>query len=78
MREKHKDILGHELDLNDIVVYSNHNSLNMGKIIKINPIMIKVEKIIPKSKYANSYNKYPKDVVKINQQEGLLYILKNL
>jgi len=76
--EKHKDILGKEIDLNDIIAFCQNNSLSIGKIIKINPKMIKVEKLNNNLKYKSSYNKYPKDVVKIDQQEGILFILKNL
>ena len=71
---RHTDIFGQELLVDDCVVYPSHNSMVVGKIIKINPKMIKVAKV--GSKNARESNKYPVDIVKVHGPEVTMYLLK--
>lgn len=70
----HKDKLGREIKLGDFVAFPQSNSLEVGKITKLNPKMIKVLKL-PKAK--SDFNKYPYDVVKLEQSDMTWFMLKN-
>ena len=75
---QHKDKLGRLIQLDDFVAYPQSNGLRVGKIIKLNNKMVKVLDITKPSKYKPSeYNKYPHDVVKLEQSDMTWYILKN-
>lgn len=70
----HKDKLGRELRVNDFVAFPQSNSLELGKVVKINPKMVKVLKL-PKSK--TDYNKYPQDCVRLDASDMTWFLLKN-
>lgn len=70
----HKDKLGQEITIDDFVTFPASNTLYLGKVIKINPKMIKVTKI-PSSKYGGTWNKYPDDIIKIDSSLATLYCL---
>jgi hypothetical protein len=70
---EHKDILGNILNVGDIVAFSSHNSLAMGIIDKLNPKMIGLKRV--NSKWRQ--NKYPLDCIKVDEGQGLVYILKH-
>jgi hypothetical protein len=73
----HKDKLGRLIELDDYVAYPSHNSLDFGKVIKINNKMIKVVRV-PMSRYTDSgSNKYPHDMVKVDPKDMTWYLLRN-
>ncbi len=75
---QHKDKLGRLIALDDFVAFPSHNSLSVGKIVKLNNKMVKVLEIKKPNRYgASEYNKYPDDVVKLEQSDMTWYILKN-
>lgn len=71
---KHKDKLGRLLQVGDFVAYPDSNSLCVGKIVKLNPKMVKVLKL-PKATW--DQNKYPADVVKLEASDMTWFMLKN-
>ena len=71
---KHTDVFGQELLIDDCVVFPSHNSLIVGKVIKLNPKMVKVMRV--GGKYASEWNKYPVDLVKVHGAEVTMYLLK--
>ena len=74
---EHKDKLGRSIELDDYVAYPSRNSLEFGKVIKLNNKMVKVVKV-PASAYRDSgSNKYPHDMVKLEAKEMTWYLLKN-
>lgn len=73
---EHKDKLGHVIELNDYVAYPNHNALEFGKVVKINPKMVKVVRVTAK-KNAKEQNKYPADMVKLEAKYMTWYLLNN-
>jgi len=73
----HKDKLGREIKVNDFVAYPTHNSLEFGKVMKINNKMIGVLPVIQKYKHHKNTNKYPSDLVRLEAQDMTWYILKN-
>ncbi len=70
---EHTDILGNTLEIGDVVAFSSHNSLAMGIVDKINPKMIGLKRV--NSRWRQ--NKYPLDCIKVDENMGLLYLLKN-
>ena len=75
---KHKDKLGRVIEIGDFVAYPQSNMLKVGKIIKLNKIMVKVLDITKSTgRKAGEYNKYPHDCVKLEQSDMTWYILKN-
>lgn len=74
----HKDKLGRVINLNDFVCYPDGNSLEIGKVLKINPKMIKVRRIPDKNRrWEDNKNKYSWDCVLVDGKEVTMYILKN-
>ncbi len=75
---QHKDKLGRVIQLDDFVAYPYSNRLRVGRIIKLNKLMVKVLDITKPSKYQPAeYNKYPHDCVKLDASDMTWYILKN-
>ena len=81
---EHFDKLGHSINVGDYVAYPNSNMLELGMIVKLNPKMIKIQRIAKKpSKYKwrndiKFVNKYSKDCIIVDNQLITLYLLKNV
>lgn len=73
---EHRDILGQPLDVGDCVVFPSSNSMYIGKIVKLNPKMVKVAKV-PGGKYVSEWNKYPGDLAKVSGPEVTMFLLKH-
>ena len=73
---EHKDKLGQSINLDDFVAYPSYNSLDIGKVIKLNNKMVKVLRI-PTSRNTKGTNKYPNDMVKVDPKDVTVYLLKN-
>jgi hypothetical protein len=74
----HKDKLNREINVDDFVCYPDGNSLEIGKVVKINPKMIKVSRIPDKKrKWGGEKNKYPFDCVLVEGSQVTMYILRN-
>lgn len=71
----HLDKLGRELAVGDAVCYPHSNTLYIGTIVKINPKMIKVQKI-GKLRWSSEHNKYSFDLIKLDSAEVTMYALK--
>ena len=75
---EHRDKMGRVIHLEDFVCYPDHNSLEIGKVVKINPKMVKVSRIPDKNrKWGSEKNKYPNDMVLVDAKDATFYILKN-
>ncbi len=74
---QHKDKLGRLLSVGDFVAYPTHNSLEFGKVMKVNNKMIGVVPVIQKYKHYKNTNKYPSDIVRLEETDMTWYILKN-
>ncbi len=73
---EHVDKLGRPLELNHYVAYPSHNSLEIGVVTKLNPKMVKVKRV-GNERWRSEYNKYPQDLVVLDSDEMVFYILKN-
>ena len=71
---KHTDVFGQELLVDDCVVFPAHNSMIVGKVIKLTPKMVRVQKV--GGKWSSEWNKYPLDLVKVHGPEVTMYLLK--
>lgn len=74
---EHRDKLGRPIKLDDYVAYPSHNSLQFGKVIKLNNKMIKVIKVPTGKRLDSGSNKYPTDLVKLDERDMTLYLIKN-
>lgn len=72
---EHRDILGQPLSVGDCVVFPSSNTMYVGTIVKLNPKMIKVQRVGSRSKWEQ--NKYPADLAKVSGAEVTMYLLKN-
>ena len=70
---EHKDILGKPLQVGDLVAMSSYNNLVVVFVDKINPKMIRVKR--PDSNWTQ--NKYSGDLIKIDDRDAVVYLLKN-
>lgn len=74
---EHRDILGRVLAVGDYVAYPDSNMMKLGKIEKLNPKMIKIQHG-RSNRYLTTWsvNKYPKDTVKLEGPDLVMYLLK--
>jgi hypothetical protein len=75
-KPEHKDKLGRLIALNDFVAYPDRNTLEFGRVIKLNNIMVKVQRV-PATKYSGESNKYPKDMLLVEAKDMTWFLLKN-
>jgi hypothetical protein len=73
----HKDKLGRVLGVGDFVAYPAHNSLEFGKVMKLNNKMVGVYPLLVKRYSDRNHNKYPQDIVRLDEKDMSWYILKN-
>jgi hypothetical protein len=74
---KHKDKLGRSINIGDFVAYPSHNSLGLGKVVKLNSKMIGLIPAVSKRPVTSNTNKYPDDLVRLEASDMTWYILKN-
>lgn len=74
----HKDKLGREINLDDCVAVAHHNGMEIAKVVKINPKMVKVEilNVEKRTWYSGEHNKYGTQMVVIDSQDVTMYLLK--
>lgn len=74
---EHKDKLGRLISVGDFVAYPSRNSLEFGKVMKLNNKMVGVIPAVSKYKIYGNTNKYPVDLVRLDPSDMTWYILKN-
>lgn len=70
---EHRDILDRVLAVGDYVAYPDSNTMKMGKIDKLNQKMVRVT---TGKEWRSTVNKYPKDTVKLEGPDLVMYLLK--
>ncbi len=73
----HKDKLGREINVGDFVAYPDRNSLEFGKVMKLNNKMVGVVPCIAKYRQTRNTNKYPADMVRLDSKDMTWYLLIN-
>lgn len=76
--EGHKDLLGRIVAEGDAVAYTHHNSLYVGKVIKITPKQVRVVNMLSKYQDSTGYLKYTSQCVLIGGPDLTVHLLKNL
>lgn len=75
---EHKDKLGRTINVGDFVAYPVGNGLEFGKVVKLNEKMVGVWPAINAGKWrTKNTNKYPEDMVRLEEKDMTWYILKN-
>ena len=74
---KHIDRLGRSIDLGSIVAYASSNTLEIGKVVKLNPKMIKILPLAARGRRVSETNKYPSETVVLEGADVSMYLLKH-
>ena len=72
----HTDRLGRPIEVGNYVAVGHHNGLMIAQVIKLNPKMVKITKV-PPNRFSSEYNKYASEMVVLDSDEMIFYILKN-
>lgn len=63
--------------MGNIVAYASGNTLEIGKVVKLNPKMIKVVPLAARGRRTSETNKYPSESVVLEGADVSMYLLKN-
>ena len=75
--EEHLDILGREVKIDDHVAFSHHNTLYVGKIIKVTPKQVRVIPVGHGRHREEGLLKYTQQCCLVGGPELTFHILKN-
>lgn len=80
----HTDALGKDICVDDYVAFPQANKLMVGKVARLSNKMIIIEAVVKKrvnrrtGEYVETYRKYPKDSLVVDQNAGLtMYVIRN-
>ena len=80
----HIDALGKDILVNDYVAFPQANRLMIGKVARLSNKMVIIEAVVKKrvnrrtGEFVETYRKYPKDSVVVDQNAGLtMYVIRN-
>lgn len=80
----HTDALGKDICVDDYVAFPQSNRLMVGKVARLSNKMIIIEAVVKKrinrrtGEYVETYRKYPKDSVVVDQDAGLtMYVIRH-
>ena len=80
----HTDALGKDIAVDDYVAFPQGNQLMIGRVKKLSDKMIIIDTMVKKrlnrrtGEYVETYRKYPKDSVVVDQDAGLtMYVIRN-
>ena len=76
--DQHKDLLGRTVCEDDAVAFTHHNTLYVGKVIKITPKQVRVVPLLSKYRQDEGYLKYTNQCVLIGGPDLTLHLLKNM
>lgn len=74
----HRDKLGRDIELGDCVAVAHQNGMEVAKVVKLNPKMVKVELLNTQKRswYTGEHNKYGDQMVVIDNEYVTMYLLK--
>ena len=73
---EHKDLIGRKVGVGDFVAFPQHKTLYVGRIIKLNKQMLRLQRITQCRFLADEVNKYSKDCVLLPSRDMDFYLLK--
>lgn len=76
--EDHKDLLGRTVSEDDAVAFTHHNTLYVGKVIKVTPKQVRVVPLLTKYRQDTGYLKYTNQCVLIGGPDLTAHLLRNL
>lgn len=77
-KEEHLDLLGREVAEGDMVAFSHHNTLYVGKVMKITPKQVRVSPLgVSYLRNDAGYLKYTDQCVLIGGPDLTMHLLKN-
>ena len=74
---EHRDCLGREVNENDHVAFSHHNTLYVGKVIKVTPKQVRVIPLLTDYRRDEGYLKYTAQCCLVGGPELTYHILKH-
>ena len=75
--EEHKDILGREVREGDHVAFTHHNTLYVGKVIKVTPKQVRVIPLFSNYRRDEGMLKYTSQCCLVGGPELTFHILKH-
>jgi hypothetical protein len=78
VHEDHRDLLGRVVAEDDAVAFTHHNTLYVGKVIKITPKQVRVVPLLSKYRSDKGYLKYTNQCVLIGGPDLTAHLLKNM
>lgn len=75
--EEHKDLLGRGVKIDDYVGFCHHNSMYVGRVIKITPKQVRVVPLLTKYRQGDGFLKYTNQCVLIGGPELTYLLLKH-
>lgn len=78
VHEEHKDLIGREVKVEDAVAFSHHNTLYIGKVIKVTPKQVRVVPLLTKYRADEGYLKYTNQCVLIGGPDLIVHLLKSM
>jgi len=73
---EHKDLLGRKVEVGDFVAFSQSNTIYVGRIVKLNSKMLRLQHIRQCRWLADEVNKYSKDCVLLPSRDMDFYLLR--
>lgn len=78
VHEDHRDLLGRIVCEDDAVAFSHHNTLYVGKVIKITPKQVRVVPLLSNYRNGKGFLKYTNQCVLIGGPDLTAHLLKNM
>ena len=75
---EHLDLLGREVKEDDTVAFVHHNSMYVGKVIKVTPRQVRVVPMLTTYRQDKGYLKYTSQCVLVGGPELTAHLLRNL
>jgi len=76
--EEHLDLLGREVKEDDAVAFTHHNTLYVGKVVKVTPKQVRVVPLLSKYRSDTGYLKYTNQCVLIGGPDLTMHLLKSM
>lgn len=74
----HLDLLGREVKEDDAVAFTHHNTLYVGKVIKVTPKQVRVVPLLSNYRSGTGYLKYTNQCVLIGGPDLTAHLLRNM
>lgn len=74
--DNHKDILGRDLRPGQVIAFSQRNMLKVGRVERLTDKMARIQPFTKRA-WGNGYLKYGSDMVILEGEDVLMYVLKS-